>query len=62
MTSEERHHRIAWGGREAIEAIAVGLGPGSYTGIRAAIALAQGWQLAREVKTLGVSSVAAMAA
>jgi tRNA threonylcarbamoyladenosine biosynthesis protein TsaB len=29
--------------REEIEVIAVGLGPGSYTGIRAAIALAQGW-------------------
>jgi len=48
--------------REEIGAIAVGLGPGSYTGIRAAIALAQGWQLARGVKLLGVSSVAAMAA
>lgn len=48
--------------REAVEAIAVGLGPGSYTGIRAAIALAQGWQLARPVKTIGVSSVAAMTA
>lgn len=42
--------------REAIEVIAVGLGPGSYTGIRAAIAVAQGWQLARGVKLLGVSS------
>jgi tRNA threonylcarbamoyl adenosine modification protein YeaZ len=48
-------------GREEVEAIAVGLGPGSYTGIRAAIALAQGWQLAREIKTTGVSSVVAMA-
>src|ERR1035438_4492910 len=32
--------------REQIEVIAIGLGPGSYTGIRAAISLAQGWQLA----------------
>jgi len=48
--------------REEIEAIAVGLGPGSYTGIRAAIAVAQGWQLAREVKLVGISSVEAMAA
>jgi tRNA threonylcarbamoyladenosine biosynthesis protein TsaB len=48
--------------REEIEVIAVGLGPGSYTGIRAAIALAQGWQLARESKLLGVSSVAAIVA
>jgi tRNA threonylcarbamoyladenosine biosynthesis protein TsaB len=48
--------------REEIEFIAVGLGPGSYTGIRAAIALAQGWQLARGVKLLGVSSVESLAA
>jgi tRNA threonylcarbamoyladenosine biosynthesis protein TsaB len=48
--------------REAIEVIAVGLGPGSYTGIRAAIAVAQGWQLARKVKLLGVSSAEALAA
>jgi tRNA threonylcarbamoyladenosine biosynthesis protein TsaB len=47
--------------REEIETIAVGLGPGSYTGVRAAIALAQGWQLARGIKTTGVSSVAAIA-
>jgi tRNA threonylcarbamoyladenosine biosynthesis protein TsaB len=47
--------------REAVEVIAVGLGPGSYTGIRAAIAVAQGWQLARGTKLLGVSSVAALA-
>jgi len=48
--------------REGIGVIAVGLGPGSYTGIRAAIALAQGWQLARGVKLLGMSSVEALAA
>jgi tRNA threonylcarbamoyladenosine biosynthesis protein TsaB len=48
--------------REEIEIIAVGLGPGSYTGIRAAIALAQGWQLARGIKITGVSSAAAIAA
>jgi tRNA threonylcarbamoyl adenosine modification protein YeaZ len=48
--------------REAIERIVIGLGPGSYTGIRAAIAIAQGWQLARGVKLLGVSSVECLAA
>ena len=47
--------------REEIEVIAVGLGPGSYTGIRAAIAVAQGWQLARGIKLLGINSVEAMA-
>jgi tRNA threonylcarbamoyladenosine biosynthesis protein TsaB len=48
--------------REEIEAIAVGLGPGSYTGIRGAIALAQGWQLGRRVQLLGVNSVECLAA
>ena len=42
--------------REQIDCIVVGLGPGSYTGIRAAIALAQGWQLARGVKLIGIGS------
>jgi len=48
--------------REEIECLAVGLGPGSYTGIRSAIALAQGWQLARPVKLLGISSAECLAA
>ena len=47
--------------REAVDVIAVGLGPGSYTGIRAAIAVAQGWQLGRGVKLVGVSSVESLA-
>jgi len=46
----------------AVEVIAVGVGPGSYTGIRAAIAVAQGWQLARGVQLLGVSSAECLAA
>jgi tRNA threonylcarbamoyl adenosine modification protein YeaZ len=41
---------------ERIDCIVVGLGPGSYAGIRAAISLAQGWQLARNVKLLAGSS------
>lgn len=48
--------------REAIEGIVVGLGPGSYTGIRAAIALAQGWQLAAGTKLMGMSSAEGVAA
>jgi tRNA threonylcarbamoyladenosine biosynthesis protein TsaB len=48
--------------REQVEAIAVGLGPGSYNGIRVAIALAQGWQLASGVKLLGVGSAECAAA
>lgn len=43
--------------REEIECIAIGIGPGSYTGIRMAIAIAQGWQLARAIKTIGISTV-----
>jgi tRNA threonylcarbamoyl adenosine modification protein YeaZ len=47
--------------REQVECLVVGLGPGSYTGIRAAIALAQGWQLARAVRLLGISSAECLA-
>ena len=45
-------------GRTEIGCLAVGLGPGSYTGIRVALSIAQGWQLACDVKLLGISSVA----
>jgi tRNA threonylcarbamoyl adenosine modification protein YeaZ len=48
--------------REQIECLAVGLGPGSYTGIRSAIAIAQGWQLASPVKLLGIGSDEVLAA
>jgi tRNA threonylcarbamoyl adenosine modification protein YeaZ len=51
--------------REQIECVAVGLGPGSYTGIRSAIALAQGWELAageRDIKFIGLSSADCIAA
>jgi len=46
--------------REDIEQIAVGLGPGSYTGIRASIAIAQGWSLAAKIKLQGISSAEAL--
>ncbi len=48
--------------REEVETIAVGLGPGSYAGIRGAIAFAQGWQLGLGVNLVGVSSVECLAA
>jgi tRNA threonylcarbamoyl adenosine modification protein YeaZ len=48
--------------REQIECIAVGLGPGSYTGIRSTISTAQGWLLARPIKLLGISSADCIAA
>ncbi|HEY0456890.1 MAG TPA: tRNA (adenosine(37)-N6)-threonylcarbamoyltransferase complex dimerization subunit type 1 TsaB [Verrucomicrobiae bacterium] len=48
--------------RKEIECITVGLGPGSYTGIRIAISIAQGWQLAfASVQLLGLSSVDCLA-
>ena len=51
--------------REQIDTLVVALGPGSYTGIRAAISLTQGWQLARAefgLQVLGVSSADCLAA
>ena len=42
-------------GPDEIEAIAIGLGPGSYTGIRSSLAIAQGWNLARSVPAAGPS-------
>jgi len=48
--------------REAVEVIAVGVGPGSYAGIRAAISTAQGWQLACSVRLLGISTVECLSA
>jgi tRNA threonylcarbamoyl adenosine modification protein YeaZ len=47
--------------QEEIEAIAIGLGPGSYTGIRSSLAIAQGWNLARNIPAAGVSSAEAVA-
>lgn len=46
---------------EEIEGIAIGLGPGSYTGIRSALAIAQGWNLARGVSAVGISSAEVIA-
>jgi len=44
-----------------IDRLAVGLGPGSYTGIRHALAFAQGWQLAHGTPVVGISSARTMA-
>jgi tRNA threonylcarbamoyladenosine biosynthesis protein TsaB len=49
-------------GRAEIECLAVGLGPGSYTGIRVALSIAQGWQLATGVKLLGIGSAECLVA
>jgi len=47
--------------RTKIDCIAVGIGPGSYTGIRVAISIAQGWHLARGVNLLAVSTADVLA-
>ena len=47
--------------RSEINLIAVGIGPGSYTGIRSSIAIAQGWQLGRGTELCAISSVEVLA-
>lgn len=51
--------------RGEIDCLVLGIGPGSYMGIRSAIALAQGWQLGAgpaQVKLLAISSAQCVAA
>ena len=45
-----------------IESLTIGIGPGSYTGIRAVIAFAQGWNLATGVRLYTVPTADAIAA
>ena len=47
--------------RESVERWIIGLGPGSYTGIRLAISAAQGWEMATDVECLGWSSFEGLA-
>lgn len=44
---------------ESIERVAIGLGPGSYTGIRLSLAWAHGWALARGAGVVGITSLEA---
>src|SRR5436853_566250 len=48
-------------GPTALDAVAYGAGPGSFTGLRIACGLAQGLAVARALPVYGVSSLAAMA-
>ena len=50
------------GGWEAVGRIAIGLGPGSYTGLRIGISTARGLAQARGLELAGVPSLAALAA
>ena len=40
-----------------VHRIALGIGPGSYTGVRSSIAIAQGWELARGIEVAAVPSL-----
>jgi tRNA threonylcarbamoyladenosine biosynthesis protein TsaB len=48
-------------GRHALDGIAVGRGPGAFTGVRLAVSLAQGMALALDRPVVTVSSLAALA-
>lgn len=45
-----------------IDRLVVGLGPGSYTGVRLAISFAQGWNLGLGTPVIGISSLESVAA
>ena len=43
--------------RNDVTRLAIGLGPGSYTGIRVAISIAQGWAAAQGIDLVGIPSL-----
>jgi tRNA threonylcarbamoyladenosine biosynthesis protein TsaB len=48
-------------GADALEAVAFGAGPGSFTGLRIACGVAQGIAMARNLPVLGISTLEALA-
>src|SRR6185295_18395831 len=48
-------------GFDALEAVAFGAGPGSFTGLRIACGVAQGIAIARGLPVIGISTLEAMA-
>ena len=46
--------------RENVQVLSLGIGPGSYTGVRSTIALAQGWSLSANIKLAAVSTLDAL--
>jgi tRNA threonylcarbamoyladenosine biosynthesis protein TsaB len=47
---------------DALDAVAVSLGPGSYTGLRIGVSTAKGWALAADAALIGVPTLEAYAA
>src|SRR5687768_454757 len=58
----ERALEAAGFDRTSLDRVAVGIGPGSFTGLRVGIALAEGLALGLDIPIIGVASLRAMAA